>query len=135
MFKAYKEQMESQPRQLTKHEQQIENNEAFKKNEEFMRKFNLMKPLREKFVKQGMSYIEAGNKARNLVESGAHIFEDIDETENTVKNNSSLTKTSEIYKLINKALLLVNNIASKHKGEPKYEKLKKYFSNLNKKVK
>jgi hypothetical protein len=137
MFKAHK--------QPSVFEQKLEHKDAYSKTLDFYAQMEIVKKLQEKFIKEGMPRGEAINKAWRMVREGSHVFQDLDDDDEEVKHepikqeikkhttiNSNINET---YRLINKALLIINTICSKHRNDKKYTLLKKYFEKLNGKVK
>jgi hypothetical protein len=140
MFKAYKEAIKEAPRKLEAFEQRMENKDAYSKTLDFYKQKEIVDKLVKKFTDEGMSKKEALDKAWKMVREGSHVFQDLDDIEveqpiKEIKKGITINShTSEVYKLVNKALLIINTICSKHRTEKNYIKLKKYFENLNKKV-
>jgi hypothetical protein len=141
MFKAYKEAIKEAPRKLDAFEQKLENRDAYSKTMDFYQQKEIVDKLVKKLVDEGMVKKDAITQAWKMVREGSHVFQDLDDIEveqpiKEIKKGITINShTSEVYKLVNKALLIVNNICSKHRNEKKYINLKKYFEKLNGKVK
>lgn len=146
MFKAHKEALEKEQalKQPSSFEKRLENKDAYSKTLDFYAQMEIVKKLQEKFIKEGMPRGEAINKAWRMVREGSHVFQDLDDEEEIkhepikqeIKKHTTINSNiNETYKLINKALLIINTICSKHRNDKKYTLLKKYFEKLNGKVK
>lgn len=137
MYKAHKEALQDAPRQLTAHEQRLENNKAHDSAQEFLKTFNLQKKIHAKLKSEGMGDSEAHKKAWEMVRNGSHVLVDLDDDEHYKEDKvrQKIYHQSEVYNLVNKALLIINTICNKHRKEKKYDNLKKYFEKLNGKVK
>ena len=144
MYKAHKQALQDAPRQLTAHEQRLENNKAHDSAQVFLKQMQLQKKLHAKLKSEGMGDSEAHKKAWEMVRNGSHVFVDLDDEEeikhkpikHEIKKHTTINSNiNEVYNLVNKALLIINTICSKHRKEKKYENLKKYFEKLNDKVK
>jgi len=140
MFKAYKEALKEAPRKLEAYEQRIENNNASNSLNLFNQQLEIVKKLTKKLIDEGMNKSEAHTKAWKMVREGSHVFQDLDdieihETPKQIKKGITINSNqNEVYNLVNKALLIINSICSKHRKEKKYENLKKYFEKLNSNV-
>ena len=123
------------------YEQRLENKDAYTKTMDFRKQMEIVKLLTEKYIREkGLSNTEASKLAWERVRNGSYMLEeDLDEETIPEPQVHSVSKRSigmvseEKAKLL-KIYDLVKKICNKNKQNVNYQKLEKYFVNLNKKI-
>jgi RAB protein geranylgeranyltransferase component A len=123
------------------YEERLENKDAYQKTLDFHKQMAIVKLLQQKYMREkNLSSSEAQSLAWKNVRSGYHhLEEDLDEekvpeSKPQIVSEKKIGLVSEEKAKLLKIYEIVRKICNKNKQNVNYQKLEKYFVNLNKKI-